>query len=107
MTDEGNRKRAENLRIFSQAATIYDRIGPEIFSHLVGGSDVADIAASAKVLDVAAGRGALLFPAAAKVGPTGHVTAIDFSPDMVARPLKILRARRYITLKSVTWMRSK
>jgi len=89
MTDEGNRKRAENLRIFSQAATIYDRVGPEIFSHfgrrLV---DVADIAASAKVLDVAAGRGALLIPAAAKVGPTGHVTAIDFSPDMVRETAK-------------------
>jgi O-methyltransferase/aklanonic acid methyltransferase len=89
MTDEGNRKRAENLRIFSQAATIYDRVGPEIFSHfgqrLV---DVAEIAAGANVLDVAAGRGALLFPAAAKVGPAGHVTAIDFSPDMVRETAK-------------------
>lgn len=95
MTDEGNRKRAENLRIFSQAATIYDRVGPEIFSHfgrrLV---DVADIAASAKVLDVAAGRGALLTPAAGKVGPTGHVTAIDFSPDMVRETAKDIASQK-------------
>src|SRR6266850_850139 len=89
MTDEGNRKREESLRVFSQAATIYDRVGPGIFSHfgqrLV---DVAEIAAGANVLDVAAGRGALLIPAAAKVGANGHVTGIDFSPDMVRETAK-------------------
>ncbi len=95
MTDEGNRKREESLRVFSQAASTYDRIGPGIFSYfgqqLV---DVADIAAGANVLDVAAGRGALLFPAAAKVGPTGHVTAIDFSPDMVRETAKDIESRK-------------
>ncbi len=84
MTDEGNKKREENLRVFSQAAATYDRIGPRIFSHfgqrLV---DIAEIKAAAHVLDVAAGRGAVLFPAAAQVGSTGHVIGIDFSPDMV------------------------
>ncbi len=95
MTDEGNRKREESLRVFSQAASTYDRIGPGIFSYfgqqLV---DVAEIAAGANVLDVAAGRGALLFPAAAKVGPTGHVTAIDFSPDMVRETAKDIESRK-------------
>jgi len=94
MTDEGNRKREESLRVFSQAASTYDRIGPGIFSYfgqrLV---DVAEIAAGANVLDVAAGRGALLFPAAAKVGPTGHVTAIDFSSDMVRETAKDIESR--------------
>ena len=95
MTDEGKQQREESLRVFSQAATIYDRVGPGIFSHfgqrLV---DVAEIAAGANVLDVAAGRGALLFPAAAKVGPTGRVTAIDFSPDMVRETAKDIEARK-------------
>jgi len=95
MTDEGNRKREESLRVFSQAATIYDRVGPGIFSYfgqrLV---DVAEIPAGANVLDVAAGRGALLFPAAAKVGPAGHVTAIDFSPDMVRETAKDIESRK-------------
>jgi len=95
MTDEGNRKREESLRVFSQAATIYDRIGPGIFSYFGQRHvDVAEIAAGANVLDVAAGRGALLFPAAAKVGPAGHVTAIDFSPDMVRETAKDIESRK-------------
>jgi O-methyltransferase/aklanonic acid methyltransferase len=95
MTDEGNRKREENLRIFSKAATIYDRIGPGIFSHfgqrLV---NLAEISEGANVLDVAAGRGALLFPVAAQVGANGHVTGIDFSPDMVRETAKDIESRR-------------
>lgn len=95
MTDEGNRKREESLRVFNHAATIYDRIGPGIFSYfgqrLV---DLAEIKAGANVLDVAAGRGALLFPAAAKVGATGHVTGIDFSPDMVRETAKDIESRK-------------
>lgn len=85
-------ERKETLRVFSQAATIYDRVGPPIFSYfgqcLV---DLADLHSDDKVLDVAAGRGALLFPIAEKVRPTGHVTAIDFSPDMVREQLKTSR----------------
>ena len=33
MTDERIGKREESLRIFSQTAKIYDRIGPQIFSY--------------------------------------------------------------------------
>jgi O-methyltransferase / aklanonic acid methyltransferase len=95
MTDKGIEKREENLRVFSQAATIYDRIGPQIFSYfgqcLV---DFADLHSGDEVLDVATGRGALLFPVAAKVGPTGHVTAIDFSPDMVRETAKDIGSRK-------------
>jgi len=95
MTDEGSRKREESLRVFSQAATIYDRIGPGIFSYfgqrLV---DLAEIKAGADVLDVATGRGALLFPAAAKVRSTGHVTGIDFSPDMVRETAKDIESQK-------------
>jgi ubiquinone/menaquinone biosynthesis C-methylase UbiE len=95
MTDKSIDKREESLRVFSQTAKIYDRIGPQIFSYfgqcLV---DLADLDSGDKVLDVAAGRGALLFPVAAKVGPTGHVTAIDFSPDMVRETAKDIESRK-------------
>ncbi|HEY7219585.1 MAG TPA: methyltransferase domain-containing protein [Candidatus Binatia bacterium] len=95
MTDEGKRKREESLRVFNQAAPTYDRVGPGSFSYfgqrLV---DFAEIPAGANVLDVAAGRGALLFPAAAKVGTTGHVTGIDFSPNMVRETSKDIESRK-------------
>jgi ubiquinone/menaquinone biosynthesis C-methylase UbiE len=94
MADRTIEKREESLRVFNQAASTYDRTGPRIFSYfgqrLI---DVADIPLGAKVLDVAAGRGALLFPAAAKVGPTGYVTAIDFSADMVRETAKDIESR--------------
>ena len=47
-----------------------------------------------EVLDVAAGRGALLFPIATKIGPTGHVTGIDFSPNMVRETAKDIENRK-------------
>jgi ubiquinone/menaquinone biosynthesis C-methylase UbiE len=36
----------------------------------------------------------LLFPAAAKVGASGHVTAIDFSPDMVRETAKDIEIQK-------------
>jgi len=49
--------------IFGRAAPTYDRVGPRFFSHfgrrLV---TLAQIPGGAKVLDVATGRGAVLFP---------------------------------------------
>ena len=88
-------KRKESLRIFSQTATIYDRVGPPIFSYfgqcLI---DLADVDLGDEVLDVAAGRGALLFPIATKIGPTGHVTGINFSPNMVRETAKDIENRK-------------
>jgi O-methyltransferase / aklanonic acid methyltransferase len=70
--------------IFGRAATTYDQVGPHFFSHfgrrLV---TLAQIPSGAKVLDVATGRGAVLFSAAEVVGPQGHVTGIDLSGMMI------------------------
>ena len=70
--------------IFGRAASTYDRVGPRFFSHfgrrLV---DFAQIPSGARVLDIATGRGAVLFSAADAVGPGGSVTGIDFSKEMV------------------------
>ena len=69
---------------FGRAAPTYDHVGPRFFSRfgrrLV---EFARIPAGAHVLDVAAGRGAVLFPAAEAVGPQGQVVGIDLSPSMV------------------------
>jgi len=70
--------------IFNGAASTYDHVGPRFFSHfgrrLV---EIAQIPRGSKVLDVATGRGALLFPAIESVGPQGNVTGIDLSEMMV------------------------
>jgi ubiquinone/menaquinone biosynthesis C-methylase UbiE len=70
--------------IFGRAAPTFDQVGPRFFSHfgrrLV---TLAQIPSGANILDVATGRGAVLFSAAEVVGPQGHVTGIDLSEMMI------------------------
>lgn len=47
--------------------------------------EVSDVQRGMNVLDVATGKGAVLFPAAQKVGPTGHVMGIDISSKMITQ----------------------
>ena len=78
-------------KIFDGAAITYDHVGPQFFSHfgrrLV---EIAQIPSGSKVLDVATGRGALLFPAAESVGSQGKVIGIDLSEIMVQETNKEL-----------------
>jgi ubiquinone/menaquinone biosynthesis C-methylase UbiE len=70
--------------VFDRAAPTYDRVGDSYHDHfgrrLV---EFAHIAPGATVLDVACGRGAVLVPAAERVGDTGRVVGVDLSPEMV------------------------
>ncbi len=70
--------------IFDLVALTFDRVGPRFFSNsgnrLV---ELAQIPNGAKVLDVATGRGAVLFPAADQVGRSGQVIGVDLSGGMV------------------------
>ena len=80
--------------LFSRAASEYDQVGPRFFAHfgrrLV---EVAQVAAGESVLDVAAGRGAALFPAAGQVGPGGRVVGIDLAQGMVDETSTAIRAQ--------------
>jgi ubiquinone/menaquinone biosynthesis C-methylase UbiE len=71
--------------IFDRAAATYDQVGPPFFAHfgrrLV---ELARLTPGERVLDIATGRGAVLFPASEAVGPAGQVTGIDLAPTMVA-----------------------
>jgi ubiquinone/menaquinone biosynthesis C-methylase UbiE len=84
MSDKDRNMKEDVAGLFSRAASTYDRIGPRFFSHfgrrLV---ELAQIPSGADVLDVATGRGAVLYPAAEQVGPHGHVVGIDLSAEMV------------------------
>ncbi len=68
---------------------IFDRVSPTYgytpYFPLMGQwlADVAQISSGAHVLDVACGRGAVLFPAAQYVGQNGQIVGIDLSAGMV------------------------
>src|SRR5258706_499633 len=83
MTDSDQKKQAW-AGVFSRAAPTYDHVGPAYFAHygrrLV---ELARIPVGARVLDVASGRGAVLFPAASAVGLTGQVIGIDLAKGMI------------------------
>jgi SAM-dependent methyltransferase len=69
---------------FNRAAPSYDRVGPRLFSHF--GNRLVELAGvynGASVLDIGCGRGAILFPAAEKVGAAGEVIGIDIAETML------------------------
>jgi ubiquinone/menaquinone biosynthesis C-methylase UbiE len=74
----------EVSQTFNAVAPVFDRVGPAFFAHfgrrLV---EFARIPKGVSVLDVATGRGALLFPALEAVGAQGRVVGIDISQNMV------------------------
>src|SRR5262245_34766788 len=79
---------------FGRAAASYDEMGPHAFQYfgrrLV---ELAQIPCGGQVLDVATGRGAVLFPAAEHVGPYGHVVGIDVAEPMVQLTAAEIRQR--------------
>ena len=84
---------AARAAVWSRAAATYGHVGPPFFAHF--GARLVALAAlppGARVLDVAAGRGAVLFPAARQVGPAGQVTAIDYAAGMVTETQAALAA---------------
>jgi ubiquinone/menaquinone biosynthesis C-methylase UbiE len=81
------------IGLFNEVADSYDRIGPRVFAHF-GQRLVqrASLIPGARVLDVAAGRGAILFPAAERVGQHGRVIGIDLSSEMVRETTAEIRS---------------
>jgi SAM-dependent methyltransferase len=71
---------------FREAAPAYDTAGVAFFAPVAARLvELAALPAGARVLDVGCGAGAVLLPAAAAVGPSGHVTGIDLAEGMLAR----------------------
>ncbi|MEP7293793.1 MAG: class I SAM-dependent methyltransferase [Chloroflexota bacterium] len=74
----------EVIAMFNRAAPTYGQVGTKQFTYF-GNLLVERLAIppGAAVLDVASGRGALLFPAAERVGVSGQVIGGDLAPAMV------------------------
>jgi len=77
------------LACWDRTAPKYAKAGPPIF-RLAAERLLAllDPAPGSRLLDVACGTGAVAIPAAKQVGPSGLVTATDYSPCMVAEAEK-------------------
>lgn len=84
-------RKEEIVGVFRRAAPTYEQVGPRPFAHfgrrLV---ELADLGPTHEVLDVASGRGAVLFPAAERAA---RVIGIDLAEPMVAALEKGIRAR--------------
>jgi SAM-dependent methyltransferase len=82
MSDDALTRKTETVALFSSLATGFDSGGA--FAHfgqrLV---EVVGIEPGHRVLDVASGRGAVLFPAAERVGAAGEAAGVDLAEGMV------------------------
>jgi ubiquinone/menaquinone biosynthesis C-methylase UbiE len=70
--------------VFDRAAPTYDEVAGAYHDHFgVRLVELARVGPGDAVLDVGCGRGAVLVPAAAQVGPSGRAVGVDLSPAMV------------------------
>lgn len=80
-------------QLFDGAAKTYDRVGPSIFAQfgerLVAGISIVP---GMHVLDIATGTGAVLLPAAQRVGREGHVIGIDLSDGILREADSLVHA---------------
>lgn len=81
-------------QVYSRAAPSYDQVGPRFFSYfgrrLV---EWAGLYKGASVLDVGCGRGAILLPAAERVGQSGRIVGVDLSAAMAGEVAKEVEHR--------------
>lgn len=82
--DEAARRSAQVAANFDRVADTYDAVGIAWFTPIAERL-VAEVAPrpGERALDLGTGRGAALWPLAAAVGSTGHVTGLDLSARMV------------------------
>jgi ubiquinone/menaquinone biosynthesis C-methylase UbiE len=83
MPDNSSARKSHAKTQFNSIAADYDS-GPGCFAHFGGRLvAVAEIQPGHRVLDIASGRGAVLFPCAERAGQTGEVIGVDLADEMV------------------------
>lgn len=92
MTDNAQARKEQIAGLYSRTAATYGKVGPDLFTPfgrwLV---ECVNLSPGERVLDVATGRGAVLFPAAEQVGSAGYVAGIDLAEQMVRETAAELR----------------
>jgi len=85
----------EIVGVYDRAASSYEQVGIKAAAYF-GNRLIEGLAIppGAHILDVATGRGALLFSAAHKVGTAGKVIGIDLAPAMLAATAAEISSRR-------------
>lgn len=104
MQPSNDRFKREVIGMYNRAAPIYGQVGTKQFTYF--GSLLVErlaIPPGAHVLDVACGRGALLFAAADRVGESGRVVGIDLAPQMIEQTTAEIQ-RRGLTQASALLM---
>lgn len=97
MSDDPQSLKARVARRYGLLAETFDRIGPSRFTlHGRRLVELAQVASGERILDVASGRGAVLFAAAERVGPSGRAVGIDLAPEMVERTAGDLESRHIV-----------
>jgi len=93
--DTGETQKEHIADLYHRVAPSYGQVGPNIFAY-AGRHLVERIAPKegGRVLDVAAGRGANLFPAAEAVGARGQVVGIDLASGMVQETTAEIERRK-------------
>lgn len=83
-------------RVFTETSTTHDTIGTRLFAHIgVQLVDRLGLTGGEQILDIAAGAGATLLPAAGRLANGGRVEGIDLAPGMVQR-LREELVRRHV-----------
>jgi ubiquinone/menaquinone biosynthesis C-methylase UbiE len=98
MTEEAELRKAQTAATFNRLAPDYDAAGLGVFAHF--GRRLVEkvgVEPGQSVLDVATGRGAILFPAAERVGPDGKTMGIDLAEAMVEATKHEAAGRRVAT----------
>jgi ubiquinone/menaquinone biosynthesis C-methylase UbiE len=94
MKDELDAVKRFRAGVFGRGARDYDRVGTPIFGWLGRRLvELAGVQAGDRVLDVATGRGAVLFAAAELAGERGRAIGVDLAEEMVALTSADIQAR--------------
>ena len=94
MQHEPDRQKTDIAGLYHRVASTYGQVGPNPFDY--AGQQLVKyvgITGGKRVLDVATGRGANLFPASELVGPRGEVVGVDLAESMVEQTMEAIRQR--------------